>query len=61
MHDLFINIQLGRIFPFMLQEEVKLEKLANTLKYAPDADRIYKQNQKKKYKLEEQYMNYFQL
>ena len=45
---MLISIQLVRIFSFMLQEgEVKLEKLAITPKYATDAKRIYKQNQKK--------------
>ena len=41
VHDLFISIQLVRIFCSMLQqEEVNLEKLAITLKYAMDAQRI---------------------
>ena len=40
-HDLFISIQLARMFYSMLQEgEVKLEKSAFTLKYVIDAVRI---------------------
>ena len=43
MHDLFISIQLVRIFSSMVQEgEVKLEKSAITLKHAMDAERLCK-------------------
>ena len=43
VYDLFIGIQLVRIFSSMLQQgEVNLEKSAITLKYAMDAERIYK-------------------
>ena len=42
VHDLFIIIQV-RIFSSMLQQgEVNLEKLAMSLKYAMDAERICK-------------------
>ena len=41
VYDLFISIQLVRIFSSMLQEgEVNLEKPAITLNYAMDAERI---------------------
>ena len=43
VYDLFIGIQLVRIFSSMLQQgEVNLEKSAITLKYAMDAKRICK-------------------
>ena len=41
VHDLFISIQLVRIFSSMLQGgEVNLEKSVITVKYAMDAERI---------------------